>query len=97
MKKPYPNRPLYVLVEFKSVDQRTEDSAQRRAEWMKRFLVGMGEDSKEIVFGGAEKYHSDPHSGVTPSTLMIEFVPGYPNGCCTADGKPTIAPVGTPE
>ena len=97
MKKTYPNRQLYVLVGFKDVGQQTEDLAQRRAEWMKRFLVGMGEDSKGIVFGGAEKYHSDPHSGVTPSTLMIEFIPGCPNGCCTADGKPTIVPIGSPD
>ncbi|WP_439892867.1 hypothetical protein ACS7SF_23355 (plasmid) [Ralstonia sp. 25C] len=97
MKKTYPNRQLYVLVGFKDVGQQTEDLAQRRAEWMKRFLVGMGEDSKGIVFGGAEKYHSDPYSGVKPSTLMIEFILGCPNGCCTADGKPTIVPIGSPD
>jgi hypothetical protein len=86
--KKYPNHQIFVLVGFKEVGQQTEDLAQRRAQWVKSFLMGMGEDGDRIVFGGAEKYHSDPYSAVTPSTLMIEFGPGCPNGCCDAKGKP---------
>ena len=100
MQKTYPNRPFYLLIAYQEEAHPDEEMAERRGQWVKDFLVQMGEDRKAVIYGGTTIWKAEnvgPYSTTRPTTLGIEFGPGCPNGCCTADGKPTIVPIGSPD
>ncbi len=100
MQKNYPNRPFYLLIAYQDEKHPDEELGKRKAQWIKDFLVEMGEKQNSVVYGGTSIWKADnvgEYSNVRPSTLYIEFKPGCPNGCCTAEGKPTIVPIGTPD
>ena len=100
MQKTYPNRPFFLLIAYQDEAHPDEAMAARRGQWVKDFLIQMGEDRKAVIYGGTTIWKAEyvgPHSTTRPTTLGIEFGPGCPNGCCTADGKPTIVPIGSPD
>ncbi len=94
--KQYPKHDLFVLVGYVDENNPDESLAERRAKWVKDFLIEMGEEGKRVAYGGAETYKRErigKYSSIKTSTIAIDFLPGCPNGCCTADGKPTIVPI----
>ena len=80
----YSNHDLFVISSYVKSSSQPEDSAARRTKWLKDFLVAAGEDENSIVSAGTQVYKPENffYTKITPSTLIIEFVPGCPNPCC---------------
>ena len=88
----YKNHQSFMISGYVDRDGLTEDLANSRADWIKGFLIGAGEEGSRVIFVGAEPFRvgNGEYAGITPSTLIIDFLPGCPNGCCTADGEPAL-------
>lgn len=90
MQRSYPKRDLFILVSYVKERGASEAIAKRRADWIKDFLVSMGEEPKTIVYGGATVRLNPTgrdYSGATDSSVAIEFGPGCPNRCCKAKSE----------
>ncbi|WP_439894299.1 hypothetical protein ACS7SF_22295 (plasmid) [Ralstonia sp. 25C] len=90
--KKYPKHELFVLVGYTDEAAPNEALAKRRAQWVRDFLIGTGEEKKRVVYGGAEIFKPEKigkYSDITASTIAIDFVPGCPNRCCIDPSKET--------
>lgn len=90
MQRNYAKHDLFILISYVKERGESEAIAGRRADWVKDFLVSMGEESRTIVYGGPTVRLNPTgrdYSGATDSSVAIEFGPGCPNRCCKTMGE----------
>jgi hypothetical protein len=85
LQRDYPNHAMLLLVGYIEEEGENKEIVERRAAWVKNFLIDMGEDPADIVWGGTSVYRAEnigSYSSTTPSTIAIEFLPACPHECC---------------